>query len=74
MTCAVSQTSYTSSRAERRVALERINTTTSADSTRGRVSLGGVPMVMTPAEFAKFIAAETAKWAEVVKKAGIRAN
>jgi tripartite-type tricarboxylate transporter receptor subunit TctC len=37
-------------------------------------SLGGVPMVKTPAEFGAFIAAETAKWAEVVKKAGIRAN
>jgi tripartite-type tricarboxylate transporter receptor subunit TctC len=37
-------------------------------------SLGGVPMVGTPASFAKFIADETAKWAEVVKKAGIKAN
>jgi tripartite-type tricarboxylate transporter receptor subunit TctC len=37
-------------------------------------ALGGVPMVGTPASFAKFIADETAKWAEVVKKAGIKAN
>ncbi|MGE0036466.1 MAG: Bug family tripartite tricarboxylate transporter substrate binding protein [Xanthobacteraceae bacterium] len=37
-------------------------------------SLGGVPMIGTPASFAKFIADETAKWAEVVKKAGIKAN
>ena len=32
--------------------------------------LGGVPMAVTPAEFAKFIANETEKWAKVVKFAG----
>jgi tripartite-type tricarboxylate transporter receptor subunit TctC len=37
-------------------------------------SLGGMPMAGTPASFAQFIADETAKWAEVVKQAGITAN
>ena len=34
--------------------------------------LGAEPMPMTPAEFGKFIAAETAKWAKVIKSAGIK--
>ncbi len=34
--------------------------------------LGGMPMRMTPAEFGKFIAEETAKWAEVVRFAGAK--
>ena len=33
--------------------------------------LGSVPMPMTPTDFGKFIAAETNKWAEVIKFAGI---
>ena len=33
---------------------------------------GTVPIPMTPVEFGKFIAAETEKWAKVVKFAGIR--
>ncbi len=33
--------------------------------------LGGIPMPMSPAEFGKFIAAETEKWAKVVKFANI---
>jgi tripartite-type tricarboxylate transporter receptor subunit TctC len=36
--------------------------------------LGSDPMVMTPAEFAKFISAETEKWAKVIKTAGIKAQ
>jgi tripartite-type tricarboxylate transporter receptor subunit TctC len=35
------------------------------------VDLGVEPMSMTPAEFAKFIASETEKWAKVVKFAGM---
>jgi len=35
--------------------------------------LGSEPMPMTPTEFARFIAAETDKWAKVVKFAGIKA-
>ena len=34
--------------------------------------LGGVPMPMTPAEFGKFIADETEKWAKVVKFSGAK--
>jgi tripartite-type tricarboxylate transporter receptor subunit TctC len=37
-------------------------------------ALGAVPAPMTPAEFKQFIAAETAKWGEVVKFAGIKAE
>ena len=36
------------------------------------VSLGVVPMSMTPLEFGKLIANETEKWAKVVKFAGIK--
>jgi tripartite-type tricarboxylate transporter receptor subunit TctC len=36
--------------------------------------LGGETMPMTPAEFGKFLADETAKWAKVVKFAGAKAN
>jgi tripartite-type tricarboxylate transporter receptor subunit TctC len=34
--------------------------------------LGAVPMPMTPADFGKFIADETEKWAKVVKFANIK--
>ena len=34
--------------------------------------LGGTPMPMTAGEFEKFIVAETAKWAKVIKFAGIK--
>jgi tripartite-type tricarboxylate transporter receptor subunit TctC len=34
--------------------------------------LGGVPMPMSPAEFGKFIADETEKWAKVVKFSGAK--
>jgi tripartite-type tricarboxylate transporter receptor subunit TctC len=33
--------------------------------------LGGIPMPMSPAEFGKFIADDTAKWAKVVKAANL---
>jgi tripartite-type tricarboxylate transporter receptor subunit TctC len=36
--------------------------------------LGGVPMPMTPAEFGKFIAEETQKWAKVIRAANIKAD
>jgi len=35
---------------------------------------GGVPMPMTPADFARLIADETEKWAKVIKFAGIKAD
>ncbi len=34
--------------------------------------LGGAPMPMTPAELVKLIADETAKWAEVIRKANLK--
>lgn len=34
--------------------------------------LGSEPMIMTPAEFGKFVAAEAQKWGKVVKSAGIK--
>jgi tripartite-type tricarboxylate transporter receptor subunit TctC len=34
--------------------------------------LGGVPMPMTAADFCKFIASETEKWAKVIKFADIK--
>jgi tripartite-type tricarboxylate transporter receptor subunit TctC len=36
--------------------------------------LGSDPMVMTPAEFGKFVATETEKWGKVIKAAGIKAQ
>ncbi len=36
--------------------------------------LGSEPMVMTPAEFGKFVAAEAEKWGKVIKAAGIKAQ
>ncbi|HEX4408596.1 MAG TPA: tripartite tricarboxylate transporter substrate binding protein [Xanthobacteraceae bacterium] len=37
-------------------------------------NLGSTPMPMTPAAFGKFIVDETAKWAKVVKSAGIQSE
>jgi tripartite-type tricarboxylate transporter receptor subunit TctC len=34
--------------------------------------LGAEPMIMTPQDFGKFVADETAKWAKVIKSAGIK--
>ena len=34
--------------------------------------LGGEPMPMTPAEFGKLAAAETEKWAKVIRSANIK--
>jgi tripartite-type tricarboxylate transporter receptor subunit TctC len=36
------------------------------------IDLGGVPMPMTPAEFAAFLAEETAKWGKVIRAANIK--
>jgi tripartite-type tricarboxylate transporter receptor subunit TctC len=36
--------------------------------------LGSEPVAMTPAEFGQHIADETAKWAKVIKTAGIKAE
>ena len=36
------------------------------------LDLGGVPMPMTPAEFGRFLAAETEKWSKVIRAADIK--
>jgi tripartite-type tricarboxylate transporter receptor subunit TctC len=36
--------------------------------------LGGVPMSVTPADYGKFLAAETEKWAKVIRAANIKAD
>ena len=43
---------------------------------KGRLTtdLGGVVLSLSPAEFGKFIADETDKWAKVIKAAGIKAE
>jgi tripartite-type tricarboxylate transporter receptor subunit TctC len=43
------------------------------DKIKARIlDLGGVPMPMTPAEFGKLLADETAKWAKVIRAANIK--
>jgi tripartite-type tricarboxylate transporter receptor subunit TctC len=45
----------------------------SDDTVRGRlIDLGNIPMAMSPAEYRKLIADENAKWAKVIKFAGIK--
>jgi tripartite-type tricarboxylate transporter receptor subunit TctC len=34
--------------------------------------VGGIPFLNSPTDFSHFIAAETEKWAEVIKSAGIK--
>jgi len=38
------------------------------------VDMGGVPLGGSPADFGKFIASETAKWAKVIRAANIKAE
>ena len=38
------------------------------------VSLGGTPVGSDPATFRKFLLADMAKWADVVKKSGAKAD
>jgi tripartite-type tricarboxylate transporter receptor subunit TctC len=35
-------------------------------------ALGAEPMIMTPAEFGIFLAAETEKWGKVIRQSGIK--
>ena len=42
---------------------------------KGRIAeLGGTPLPGSPADFAKFFASETEKWAEVVKLSGAKVD
>ncbi len=50
-----------------------INAGLADDKVRGRlVQLGNIPMPMSPAEYRQLIADENAKWAKVIKFAGIK--
>jgi tripartite-type tricarboxylate transporter receptor subunit TctC len=52
---------------------EEIHAALADPTIKARIAnLGSVPMPMTPAAFANFIAAETDKWADVIKFAGIK--
>jgi tripartite-type tricarboxylate transporter receptor subunit TctC len=52
---------------------KEINAVLSEPAMRARfANLGAEPMLMTPTEFGKYIAAETEKWGRVVKEAGIK--
>ena len=54
---------------------EAINAGLADPTIKARLAdLGGVPMPMSPAEFGKFIADETEKWAKVVKFSGAKPN
>jgi tripartite-type tricarboxylate transporter receptor subunit TctC len=62
-----------------RSVIERLNKELTAivvsEETKKRFeSEGAEPLRMSPEEFSRFIAAETAKWARVVKDANIRAE
>jgi tripartite-type tricarboxylate transporter receptor subunit TctC len=59
--------------------IDKLNTTINAGladpALQARIKdLGGQPMAMTPAEFAKFIADDAAKWDKVVKFSAGNAN
>ncbi len=52
-----------------------VNTALADAKLKARIlDLGGVPMPMTPAEFGRFLAAETEKWAKVIRAANIKPN
>jgi tripartite-type tricarboxylate transporter receptor subunit TctC len=52
---------------------KEVNAILSEPETKARFAdVGSEPMIMTPAEFGKFVAAEAQKWAKVVKAAGIK--
>ena len=52
---------------------EAINAGLADPTIKARLAdLDGLPIPMSPAEFGKFIADETEKWAKVVKFAGIK--
>jgi tripartite-type tricarboxylate transporter receptor subunit TctC len=54
---------------------KEVNAALADPKTKARLSdLGGSPMQMTPAEFGKFIAGETEKWAKVIRTANIKAG
>ncbi len=51
-----------------------VNTVLADPKLQARMAqMGGKPMPMTPAQFGQLVASETAKWAKVIKEAGIKA-
>jgi tripartite-type tricarboxylate transporter receptor subunit TctC len=59
--------------------IERLNKEINAALADPRIStrladLGGVPLLMTPADFGKLIAEDAEKWGKVIKFAGIKAE
>ena len=53
----------------------QVNTVLSDPALKAQfAALGAEPMLMTPAEFGKYIAAETEKWGRVVKTARIKVD
>jgi tripartite-type tricarboxylate transporter receptor subunit TctC len=54
---------------------KEVNAVLSEPENKARFAdLGSEPMIMTPPEFGKFVAAEAQKWGKVVKSAGIKAE
>jgi tripartite-type tricarboxylate transporter receptor subunit TctC len=52
---------------------KQINETMADSAMKAKLAdLGAEPMIMTPAEFGKFVADETEKWSKVIKSAGIK--
>ncbi|MBS7790523.1 tripartite tricarboxylate transporter substrate binding protein [Roseococcus sp. SDR] len=50
-----------------------VNAWLDLDETKARFTeLGGVPLRLSPEEFAAFVAAETRKWAEVIRREGLQ--
>ena len=58
----------------RRVNQEATRCLNDADSVERLKAIGADPAALTPAEFNAFLRNETAKWAKVVRFAGVRAN
>jgi tripartite-type tricarboxylate transporter receptor subunit TctC len=54
---------------------KEINASLADPKLRARLAdLGGTPLVGSPADFGKLIAAETEKWAKVIRAANIKAD
>lgn len=59
---------------QQRIYREFVKAVKSPDIENKILAQGAVPVMSTPAEFANFLKAETAKWANVIKSANIRAE